>query len=50
MDSAEIKELVRSRYGSIAAASSSCCTPTPASLLLLQPGAIEGQPHGLHRG
>ena len=27
MDSAEIKELVRNRYGSIAAASSSCCAP-----------------------
>jgi SAM-dependent methyltransferase len=27
MDSAEIKEMVRNRYGSIAAASSSCCAP-----------------------
>jgi ubiquinone/menaquinone biosynthesis C-methylase UbiE len=31
MDSAEIKELVRARYGSIAAASSSCCAPAPAA-------------------
>jgi SAM-dependent methyltransferase len=31
MDSAEIKELVRNRYGSIAAASSSCCAPAAAS-------------------
>ncbi len=30
MDSAEIKELVRNRYGSIAAASSSCCGPEQA--------------------
>jgi len=27
MDSAEVKEMVRSRYGSIAAASASCCAP-----------------------
>ena len=27
MDSADIKEMVRNRYGSIAAASSSCCAP-----------------------
>jgi hypothetical protein len=31
MDSAEIKELVRSRYGSIAAASASCCAPATTS-------------------
>jgi SAM-dependent methyltransferase len=31
MDSAEIKELVRNRYGSIAAASSSCCAPAVSS-------------------
>ncbi len=31
MDSAEIKELVRARYGSIAAASASCCAPAPAA-------------------
>ncbi len=31
MDSAEIKELVRNRYGSIAAASSACCAPAAAS-------------------
>ncbi len=37
MDSADIKELVRSRYGSIAAASSSCCTPTPASSACCSP-------------
>jgi arsenite methyltransferase len=30
MDNAEIKELVRNRYGSIAAASSSCCGPEQA--------------------
>jgi SAM-dependent methyltransferase len=28
MDDAEIKEMVRNRYGSIAAANSSCCAPT----------------------
>jgi SAM-dependent methyltransferase len=31
MDSAEIKEMVRNRYGSIAAASSSCCAPATNS-------------------
>ena len=31
MDTTEIKELVRSRYGSIAAASASCCAPAPVS-------------------
>ena len=30
MDDADIKDLVRSRYGSIAAASSACCAPTSA--------------------
>ena len=31
MDNAEIKELVRNRYGSIAAASASCCAPAATS-------------------
>ena len=46
MDSADIKEMVRSRYGSIAAASSSCCAP---ATVLLRPGGGEGRPHGLHQ-
>src|ERR1700752_5323965 len=31
MDSADLKELVRNRYGSIAAAASSCCAPAASS-------------------
>ena len=31
MDSADIKEMVRNRYGSIAAASASCCAPATSS-------------------
>ena len=31
MDTADIKELVRDRYGSIAAAASSCCAPAAPS-------------------
>ena len=31
MDNQEIKQLVRDRYGSIAAASASCCAPATTS-------------------
>ena len=31
METADIKDLVRARYGSIAAEATSCCAPAPAS-------------------
>ncbi len=46
MDSAEIKELVRSRYGSIAAASASCCAPATTSCC--SPEQAKSAADGLH--
>jgi ubiquinone/menaquinone biosynthesis C-methylase UbiE len=52
MDSAEIKELVRNRYGSIAAAGSSCCGPeqTKASKMGYTDEELQAVPEGANLG